>query len=139
MPFKECNRMEERIALMRAYDSGAYSVGQLCEQWGVSRETFYVWRRRRDSGDERWFEDRSRAPNRCPHATPREVVAKVVALKKRFPHFGPKKIRARLALDEPGLAVPATSTIGGVLKRHGLVQSKPRRSWRISRFHVVES
>ena len=127
MPFRECNRMEERIALMRAYDSGAYSVSQLCEQWGVSRETFYVWRRRRDSGDEHWFEDRSRAPNRCPHATPPEVVAKIIELRKQFPYFGPKKIRARLAMGEAGLAVPATSTIGDILKQHGLVQSKPRR------------
>jgi transposase InsO family protein len=127
MPFRECNRMEERIALMRSYDSGAYSVSQLCEQWGVSRETFYVWRRRRDSGDERWFEDRSRAPNCCPHATPPEVVAKVIELRKQFPYFGPKKIRARLAMAEAGFAVPAASTIGDILKQNGLVHSKPRR------------
>ena len=131
MPFRECNRMDERIALMRAYDSGAYSVEQLCEQWGVSRETFYVWRRRRDSGNERWFEDRSRAPNRCPHATPPEIVAKVVKLRERFPHFGPKKIRARLAMDEPDLAVPSASTIGDILKRGGLIEPKSRRRRRL--------
>ena len=39
MPFRECNRMEERIALMKAYDSGLFTVRQLCEQAGVSRET----------------------------------------------------------------------------------------------------
>ena len=127
MPFRECNRMEERIALMRAYDSGLFTVRELCERSGVSRETFYVWRRRRDSGDERWFEDRSRVPHRCRHATPPQVVAKVLALRKRFPHFGPKKLKARLMMDEPDLAVPSASTIGEVLKRSGLIEPKSRR------------
>lgn len=127
MPFRECKRMEERIALMRAYDSGVFTVQELADRFGVSRETFYVWRGRRDSGEERWFEDRSRAPNRCPHSTPPEIAAKVLAVRERFPHFGPKKLKARLARDEPDLAVPSASTIGEVLKRAGLVQPKPRR------------
>ena len=54
--------MEERIALMRAYDSGVYSVSELCTQFGISRGTFYAWRRRRDCGDERWFEELSARP-----------------------------------------------------------------------------
>ena len=127
MPFRECNRMEERIALMKVYDSGLFTVRQLCEQAGVSRETFYVWRRRRDSGDQRWFEDRSRAPRRCPHATSPKIVAKLVALRQRFPHFGPKKIRARLALEAPKLTLPSASTIGDILKREGLIEPRPRR------------
>lgn len=119
--------MEERIALMRAYDSGVFTVQELADRFGVSRETFYIWRGRRDSGDERWFEDQSRRPNRCPHSTPPKIVAKVLALRERFPHFGPKKLKARMVMDEPDLAVPSASTIGELLKRAGLVQPKPRR------------
>ena len=29
MPFRECNRMEERIALMGAYDSGLFTVREV--------------------------------------------------------------------------------------------------------------
>jgi hypothetical protein len=29
MPFKECSKLEERIALMRAYESGAFTVSEL--------------------------------------------------------------------------------------------------------------
>lgn len=129
--------MEERIALMRAYDSGVFTVQELADQFGVSRETFYTWRRRRDGGDERWFEDKSRAPNRCPHATPPEVVAMVGALRARFPHFGPKKLKARLAMDAPALAVPSASTIGEILKRHGLIEPKPRRRRRIAQGDIA--
>ncbi|KUO65110.1 MAG: hypothetical protein APF80_10955 [Alphaproteobacteria bacterium BRH_c36] len=106
--------MEERIALLRAYESGPFTVVDLCERYAISRETFYVWKRRRDASDERWFEEKSRAPGHCPHATWADVIAAVIALRQRFPRFGPKKIRARLALDDPGLVLPAASTIGDI-------------------------
>jgi transposase InsO family protein len=127
MPFKETCRVEERIALMRAYESGAFTVSELCARSGISRETFYVWKRRLEAGDARWFEERSRAAGSCPHATLPDVIAAIVALRRRWPRFGPKKIRARLALDRPDVAWPAASTIGDILKREGLITSKGRR------------
>jgi transposase InsO family protein len=119
--------MDERIAMMRAHESGAVSVSALCELYGISRETFYVCRRRRAAGEARWFEERSRAPGHCPHVTPPDLVAAVVALRQRHPRFGPKKIRARLEAERPGGPWPAVSTIGAVLKRAGLVPARARR------------
>ncbi len=40
MPFMETCRMEERIALLRAYDTDAFSAAALTRRFGVSRETF---------------------------------------------------------------------------------------------------
>lgn len=119
--------MEERIALMRAYDSGGFSVSELCAQFEISRETFYVWKRRREAGDTHWFEEHSRAPVLCPHALAPEVVAQIVALRRRFPSFGPKKIQARLRRETPQIVWPAASTIGQVVQRAGLVEARPRR------------
>ena len=127
MPFKESNRVEERIALMNEYDSGAFSVTELCARRGISRETFYQLQRRRDAGEERWYEERSRAPQSRPHAVAPNVVDRIVALRQKFVHFGPKKIRARLLQDAPGLVVPAASTISDILKREGLVAPHKRR------------
>ena len=127
MPFKESNRVEERITLMNEYDSGAFSVTELCARRGISRETFYQLQRRRDAGEERWYEERSRAPQSRPHAVAPNVVDRIVALRQKFVHFGPKKIRARLLQDAPGLVVPAASTIGDILKREGLVAPHKRR------------
>lgn len=137
MPFKETCRVEERIALFRALDSGAFTVGELCESHGVSRQTFYEWKRRRDAGDERWFEERSRAPGHCPHVTPADVIEEIVALRHRFPRFGPKKIRARLVLDRPDGAWPAVSTIGDILKREGLIEAKPRQRRPLDRGEIT--
>lgn len=137
MPFKESCRVEERIALMRAYESGAFTVAELAASYGVSRETVYQWKRRRDAGDERWFEEKSRAPGHCPHATPPDVIAAIIAMRGRFPRFGPKKIKARLALDRPDLIWPAVSTIGDILKREGLIVPKPARRKSLDRGNVV--
>jgi transposase InsO family protein len=127
MPFKETCPVEERIAMMRDYDTGAFTVAELSRRYGISRETFYVWKRRRESGDERWFEERSRAPECCGHATPATEIAAIVAMRRRFPRFGPKKIRAKLKAECPAVAWPAVSTIGDILRREGLIMAKTRR------------
>ena len=46
MPFKETCRMEERVRMLADYDSGNWSVSELCRRYGVCRDTFYAWRRR---------------------------------------------------------------------------------------------
>jgi transposase InsO family protein len=127
MPFRESSPVEERIALFREFESGVFSVVELCARYGISRDTFYVWKRRRDAGDARWFDELSRAPGTCPHALPPETIAAVVAMRRRYPRFGPKKIKARLALDRADVTWPAASTIGDVLKREGLIVPKIRR------------
>lgn len=137
MPFKESSRMEERIALLRAVESGVFSVSDLAASHGVSRETVYQWKRRRESGDERWFEEKSRAPLHCPHATAPAVIEAIVALRHRFERFGPKKLRARLMQDRPEVAWPAASTIGDILKRAGLIEPARRRSRPVDRGSVV--
>jgi transposase InsO family protein len=137
MPFKETCPVEERIALMRDYETGVFTVSDLCRRHGITRETFYVWKRRRESGDARWFEERSHATAVCPHRTPADIAAAVIATRERFPHFGPKKIRAWLAAKAPGADWPAASTIGDILKRQGLVTSRPRRRRPIAQGEVT--
>jgi transposase InsO family protein len=127
MPFKETCAMEERIAMLREFDSGAFTVGELSRRYGVSRETFYVWKRRRDAGQERWFAELSRAPAHHPHATAGAQVARIVAMRERFPRFGAKKIRSKLIEARPTVEWPAASTIGDILKREGLIVAKERR------------
>ncbi|WP_420132924.1 helix-turn-helix domain-containing protein, partial [Rhodopseudomonas sp.] len=52
MPFVEICRMDQRVQMLSDYASGNWSVSDLCRRYGVSRDTFYEWRRRRDSGAE---------------------------------------------------------------------------------------
>ena len=137
MPFRETSPMEERIALFREYETGAFSVSELCRRHGISRETFYVWKQRREADGERWFEDRSRARRSCPHSTAPRLEKRIIETRKRFPHFGPKKIKAWLARDVPDEIWPAASTIGDILKRAGLVEPKRRRRAAIAQGEIV--
>ena len=129
--------MEERVAMFREWDSGAFKVTELAERYGVSRETFCVWNRRRQSGEERWFEERSRAPKHCPHATPEKMVEQIVAMRRRFPRFGGEKIKAKLIEERPNVTWPAPSTIGDILKRQGLIVAGGRRRRPISTGEIV--
>ena len=137
MPFEETCPVEERIALLRDYETGVFTVSELCRRFGISRETFYVWKRRRESGEERWFEERSHAVAGCPHATAGRVAARIIATRRRFAHFGPKKIKAWLEREAPEVAWPAASTIGDILKREGLVEPKRRRRRAIGQGEMV--
>jgi transposase InsO family protein len=127
MPFREQSRLEQRVAMLADYDTGVFTVSELCRDYGVSRPTFYTWLRRREAGVADWFVERSHAPLNCPHRTDAEIAAAVVAMKRKFPRFGPKKIKARLERERPEVLWPAASTIGGVLTREGLVEPRGRR------------
>src|SRR5690348_10705709 len=114
MPFKETCPMEERIALLREYETGVFTVSELCRGHGISRERFCVWTRRRGWGAARWFEALRHATASRPHATPGRVAERIIAVRRRFPHFGPKKIKAWLEDEAPKVEWPAASTIGDI-------------------------
>ena len=88
MPFRESSPVEERVVLFREYETGAFSVTELCARHGISRETFYVWKRRRESGEPHWFEERSHAVQSCPHATAGRLADRIIATRHRFPQRG---------------------------------------------------
>lgn len=127
MPFKETCRMEERIRMLSDYDTGNWSISDLCRRYGVCRDTFYAWRKRRESEAAEWFMDRSHAPLHCPHRTRAAVSKAVIALRRRFPHLGPRKLLAMLERRAPETCWPAASTIGDILKRACLITPVKRR------------
>jgi putative transposase len=95
----------------------------LCETYGISRQTGYKWARR--FREDRTAEEKSRRPRSHPRTTPAKLIQLIVSQKRQFPLWGPVPIRKRLVTLWPHLPWPAPSTIGSILKKHGLV--KPRR------------
>ena len=119
--------MEERVRMLSDYETGNWSVSNLCRRYGVCRDTFYEWRKRRESDGPNWFVDRSHAPLHCPHETAGALADVIVSLRKRFPHLGPRKLLAILERQAPETCWPAASTIGGILKQAGLITPIKRR------------
>jgi transposase InsO family protein len=137
MPFKETCPVEERIAMLRDFDTGVFSATEVARRHNVSRETFYVWKARRDAGGPRWFDDQSCAPGTLPHATTDAQALMIVETRRRFPHFGPKKVKAWLQSAHPDTCWPAASTVGDILKRAGLVEARKIRRRAIAQGEVV--
>jgi len=127
MPFIETCRMEERIRMLSEYDTGNWSVAELCRRYGICRDTFYEWRRRREDGVADWFMDGSHAPLHCPHTTSAELKDGIISLRRRFPHLGPRKLLVKLKDRAPETCWPAASTIGDILKQAGLIAPVKRR------------
>jgi transposase InsO family protein len=106
-----------RSKILQHAAGGNRTVAHTCRHFGISRKTYYKWLRRFQSHGEAGLGDRSRAPQRCPRATPPEVVSKIVYLRQQY-HFGAGRIAAYLQRFHQ-VAV-ARSTVHRLLDARGL-------------------
>lgn len=126
MPWKNESPMEQRQHLVSLALSGRFSVTSLCAELGVSRKTAHKWISRYKQHGAAGLADLSRAPKSVPCRTSDGVERLIIAGRRLHPTWGPKKIRVRLRATHGVENPPATSTVGAVLKRHGMVQfSRP--------------
>ena len=128
MPWKEAGPMLERTRFIEDVLSGLFTITELAARYGVSRKTLHKWLGRHDRDGANGLVDRSRAPQCSPQRTSDDLVAEIVAFRKRFPFMGPRKIIARLTELHPELEWPAPSTAGDILARADLVQRRRRRN-----------
>ncbi len=125
MVWKETCPMDEKLAFILDYLSGETPMTVLCESYGISCKTGYKWvGRYRDEGPG-GLHDRSRAPLCHGRRIAADIAETVLALRRERPFWGPRKLRAVLLRDHPETAWPAASTIGDIVRDHGL--SEPRR------------
>jgi transposase InsO family protein len=118
--------MNERVHFVSLVNESDDTFTALCERFGISRKTGYEWVARYEAGGAAGLAERRPVAHSFPHRVPDEVLHKLIELRKEYPKWGPKKLRVRLeALGLP--AVPAASTIGDALKKHGLIRPRRRR------------
>ena len=125
MPWGRTCVMDERMSFIVDWRDGVMgSFAELCRYYGVSRRTGYKLVERYELEGVAGLEDRSRAPHHHPNALSEEVEAVILALKAKFPTYGPKKLQAELKARRADLRPPAVSTIAALLARHGLTRRK---------------
>lgn len=95
------------------------TVADVCRRYGISRDTYYRYRRRYLAEGLDGLEDRSRRPGTSPAQVSVEVEIRICDMRRDYPRWGARRIRAELARE--GLDAPAVSTIHQVLRRNGLV------------------
>ena len=118
--------VDDRLALIRLYESGEFTMTELSERVGVTRSCAYKWIRRYERLGEAGLEELSRAPHKSPQRKPAELVEALLRLKSEHPTFGPVTL-SDMMVDREGVRAMSASTAGEILKRHGLVKPQRRR------------
>ena len=109
---------EQRVSFVVTARRGEKPLSALCEEFGISRPTGYLWLGRYTRSGLAGIAERSRRPLLCPDRTPPEIEQQVVAARRRYPDWGARKLR--VLLQRQGMEL-THSTIHRVLLRHGLV------------------
>lgn len=127
MPWNVSGLVDKRKKFVIDYESGDWTMSQLCRMHGISRVSGYrvlrSWRALGEAG----LEARSRAPLRHPNQTSAEIEALVLSLRREHPLWGPRKLKVLLEKRHPQLVIPAASTMGAMLDREGLAHRRCKR------------
>ena len=94
------------------------SISDVCIAFGISRETWYKWKRRYDVYGVDGLKNQSRKPHNIKNVKVTEELEKLVLELRLNNRFGPMRIRFRLKRKH-GVSL-GTKTIYNLLKRHKL-------------------
>ena len=115
---KLSSKARVRYKAINLYNSGGYSLLQICEIFEIDRSTFYRWRKKFKSNQVHSLEDRSKKP----HQTRRKVVrtpkieAQVCHIRRKYPYFGKEKIK-KILEREYGINI-SVSSVGRILSQY---------------------
>lgn len=127
MPWKETTMMDEKLEFINEWKSGNFNFSELCNEFNISRKTGYKYIKRFQEEGLEGLLEKSRRPREHPRQTPREIDARVIALRKKHPRWGGEKIWKLLHKDFQNSEIPSISTVNRIIKRNGLIISRKRR------------
>jgi transposase InsO family protein len=95
------------------------NIRELCRRFTISPATAYKWLERFERDGLCGLSDRSRRPHHSPAQCSTKTEQLVLQLHRRFPYWGPRKLRQLLPDHLTSTERPAVSTLARILKRHG--------------------
>ncbi len=116
-----------RLQWILFYYFNGRNAARTCRRFGISRQTFYRWKRRFDRHDLTTLEGRSHRPRQVRKPTwSSELLERVLALRKQYPRWGKDKLVVLLRKKQ---CTVSTSMVGRILvqfKRRGALHEPPR-------------
>ena len=110
--------IEKKYRMIIEPERSGKSISDVCIAFGISRETWYKWKRRYDVYGVDGLKNQSRKPHNIKNVKVTEELEKLVLELRLNNRFGPMRIRFRLKRKyEVSLG---TKTIYNLLKRHKL-------------------
>lgn len=119
--------MEEVIRFVALAQTDRFTITDLCEQFGISRKTAYKYLERYAQAGVNGLLPRSHRPHHSPLRTDVEIETLVLEERRLHRTWGPKKLQDILLKKHGVESPPACSTIGEILRRHGLSVRRRRR------------
>ena len=110
--------IENRYRMIIEPERSGKSISDVCIAFGISRETWYKWKRRYDAYGVDGLKNQSRKPHNIKNVKVTEELEKLVLELRLNNRFGPMRIRFRLK-RKYGVSL-GTKTIYNLLKRHKL-------------------
>ena len=118
---------KKRLKWMDYYQQHGRNAALTCRYFGISRQTFYRWRRRYHPRHIASLEERSRRPRRVRQPTwSLDLAQAVCELREQYPRWGKDKLAP--LLREAGWPV-STSMVGRILaqlRKRGVLVEPPR-------------
>lgn len=127
MPWNKVTQMEELTRFVILAQTDRFTLTDLCEQFGISRKTGYKHLARYAESGLKGLEVRSHRPHQFPQRTDEAVEKLILAERRLHRTWGPKKLHKVLQVKHGIESPPARSTIGEILRRHGLSVARRRR------------
>ena len=131
MPWKTMDLKEQRVRFVVAASRREKPFRALCQEFGISRPTGYLWLRRYREAGVSGIAERSRRPHVSPHQTNAKLEEPVVQLRQRYPDWGARKLQ--VVLERRGLQL-TRSTIHRILLRRELLRERDRHFRAPTRF-----
>lgn len=129
MPWEATSPERERMRFVTQWLEGAYTKAELCARFGISRPTGDALLRRWSEEGIDGLKDRSRRPKHSPQRISPPMRDLLLQTRRAHTDWGPRTIVAFLKGANPGMAVPAPSTVGDLFSREEVVERRqPRRS-----------
>jgi transposase InsO family protein len=124
--------MEElKLQVLLEPERTGETIAEVCARHGVSRASFYRYRRRYLEEGVDGLAPRSRRPRSSPAKIEPFLETRIVELRRRHPRWGARRIHAELA--RAGIEPPAVATIHRALRRNHLVAPQPSRRRKATR------
>ena len=123
----ELSRMaKQRLKWMDYYQAHWGNASLTCRYHGISRQTFYRWKRRYNPRDLTTLEERSHRPHqvRQPTWSP-ELAEAVLKLREQYPRWGKDKLAVLLGREGWRVCTSMVGRILTALKARGVLREPP--------------
>jgi putative transposase len=118
---------QARLQWMLFYFFNGRNASRTCRRFGISRQTFYRWKRRFDRHDLTTLEARSHRPRKVRQPTwTVELAERVLSLRKQYPRWGKDKLAVLLRREKCTVSTSMVGRILGDLKRRGALHEPPK-------------